>query len=155
LFRTSLSNLLIEMGDLDAADEIYTKLQSHPLAHTKHIGLSTRFISDITKNKYSPHFTWFFYNGDLENSTLQSFGEKEGSQILKIIEEEVNADRLNLKFKKNGSIEGVFPNLFLVSGLENYSHWIVGREDEYFINDGKLVKYPIDSVSVNGLLHLN
>lgn len=147
-FRSSLANLLIEMGDPATAELAYNNYSGHPFTKSGHIGISTRLVRDLTESKYGATMVWH-PNVNLEKATREYFKER-AQDILMIINEEMFKRNLSIK---NGKTNFKEPFMYEVSNATNeISHWLVAREDGLDINDGVVMRYPIEFVSIDGVL---
>ena len=139
-YGSALANLLIEMGDRSAAEDLTRNYREHRLVlkdGSMHAGTATRILSELTDGRYV--------------GTLQArFGDDlEEGESLKIMREEMAAGRI---IDHQGEFRYTPPGILLV--MNGGSHWIVDAGNGVFIDNGQMFNYLIDSLKVSGVLQV-
>lgn len=153
-FRSSLCNLLIELGDIDSAKKVDKQYPNSKLVRELITPdqegvldiIETRLIKELTEGKYQGTLYSSSINKEkLEANTRRKYG-KRGEAILQIMNEEIKAGRLifNKWFLLYKIFEHNRPCIVGVqAGDNNVGHVVVQRRDGKYIDNGHIKKWRL------------
>lgn len=135
-FRSSLSNLFLELGDKKTANLVYSNLPKHKLSMPpENIFISTQFVQDLTKNKYSAILETGFPTFNIENSFKETVPKEKLSNFLATYNQQMFDG--NIRFNDFFDIPGNSLALLQNPG-QTFNHWVTIRDDFSVISDGQV-----------------
>src|SRR3989344_3324888 len=139
-YCSALANLLVEIGDEQTAHKVFDDYKHTRLASKDggmHIGLVTRALSELTKERYEGTLTASF--DDNYDANLRKSFPAEADFILRIMKEEREKGRIK---SHNGRIYHSLPAIFFIK-INNDNHYNVCVEENVFIDDGRRGHFPM------------
>lgn len=150
-YCSALANLLVEIGDEQTAQEVFDNYSVNKLVSKDggmHVGLATRVLSELTKEKYEGTLIANF-DRDFDVDIRKSFPD-EADLILRIMNEEREKGRIK---SHNGAIDHSLPAIFYIRLMNDY-HYNVNVLGDLFIDDGKKDHYPIKNLDILAVLEV-